>query len=242
MSKIKNNTKKLRTKLRRLDQELNFLRKVSETIISSGYLDDILQLIITMTAAVMNSRICSLMLLNESNDHLEIKATQSLSEDYINKPPVKVGAGISGKAVKTRKPIVVLDVTKSKAYRFPDIAKKEGCKSLLCVPMLIKDRCIGVINSYTSKEHKFTKEEIKLLQTVANQAAVAIENASLLSRALSLENALETRKIVEKAKGLIMKKDNMGEDEAFKSLQRKAMNSRKSMKEIAEMVLVSYNS
>ena len=225
--------------LRQKAKQLEVLSKVSQTIVSNRYLKEILQLIVTMTAQVMNSKICSIMLLDEKRQELPIAATQSLSETYKNKPNLKVGQSISGKVVKKRGPITVLDVTKEPGYMYPEVAKKEGIVSMLSVPMMLKERVIGVINSYTSHKHKFSDEEIKILQAVANQAAVAIENTNLNQKILAAKEALEMRKVVEKAKGILMKELNISEDEAYKKIHKKSMDLRKPMKEVSEAIILS---
>ena len=220
-------------------RQLDLLSKVSRTIVSDYYLKEILQLIVTMTAKVMDSKICSIMLLDEKKEELVSSATQSLSDDYINKPNLKVGQSISGQVVLKKKPITVLNVTKDPGFMYPEIAQKEGIASLLSVPMMIKDRVIGVINSYTTKEHTFNKEEIDILQAVANQAAVTIENTHLNQEIFAARDALETRKIVEKAKGILMKELNISEDEAYKKIHKKSMDIRKTMKDISEAIILS---
>ena len=220
-------------------QQLDLLSEISRTIVSDYYLKEILQLIVTMTAKVMDSKICSIMLLDEKRNELVIAATQSLSDYYVNKPNLKVGQSISGRVVKEKKPITVLDVTKEPGYTYPDIAKKEGIVSLLSTPMMIKDRVIGVINSYTQREHKFSKEEIDIIQTVANQAAVAIENTRLDQEILAAKEALEARKVIEKAKGILMKELGASEDDAYKKIHKKSMDLRKSMREIAEAIILT---
>ncbi|HEY3278296.1 MAG TPA: GAF domain-containing protein [Syntrophorhabdaceae bacterium] len=220
-------------------RQLDLLSEVSRTIVSDYYLKEILQLIVTMTAKVMDSKICSIMLLDEKREELVIAATQSLSQDYVNKPNLKVGQSVSGRIVLEKKPITVLDVTKEKGFMYPDVAKKEGIVSLLSVPMMIKDRVIGVINSYTKSEHSFRKEEIDILQAVANQAAVAIENTHLSQEIFAAREALEARKTIERAKGILMKELGVTEDEAYKKIHKKSMDLRKTMKEIAEAIILT---
>ena len=154
---------------------LEALIKISRTITSDLYLEDILKLIVKVTAEVMKSKIVSLMLLDEKGEKLVIRATQSMSEEYNKKPPLKIGEGIAGKVVQINKPIAVYDVRKEKEYKYKNIAEKEGLCSLLCVPLSVKGKTIGVINCYTSFPHHFTKTEINVLTSVANQAAIAIE-------------------------------------------------------------------
>jgi len=161
--------------MRKKAMQVDTLTRVSRTITSNSYIEEILNLIVTMTAEMMNSKICSIMILDPVKGELQIMATQSLSEAYRRKPNLKVGESISGRVVKERRPIAVLNVAEDPSYSFPKIAKEEGVASLLSVPMMIKNRVIGVINSYTAVEHTFSHEEIHLLSAVANQAAVAIE-------------------------------------------------------------------
>ncbi len=220
-------------------KQLDVLSEISQTIVSNRYLKEILQLIVTMTAQVMNSKICSIMLLDEKKQELVIAASQSLSQEYLNKPNLKVGQSTSGKVVKEKKPITVLDVTKESGYMYPEIAKKEGLVSMLSVPMMIKDRIIGVINSYTSDEHIFSEEEVEILQAIANQAAVAIESTNLTQQILEAKDALETRKLVERAKGILMKQLNLNEEEAHKRIHRTSMDLRKPMRDVAEAIILT---
>ena len=81
------------------------LAKISDVITSDFYLEDILKLIVTVTAEVMGSNICSLMLVDKSKGELVVKATQSVSERYNKKPPIRIGEGIAGIVVKEKKHI-----------------------------------------------------------------------------------------------------------------------------------------
>lgn len=221
-------------------KEVDLFWKISQSLVSRAYLTEILHLIVTMTAEVMQSKICSLMLLDEAKGELSISATQSLSREYVGKPNIRVGESVSGRVVKEKKPIMVRDVTKEKMYSFPEIAKKEGIVSLLSVPMMAGDRAIGVINAYTQEAHDFTELEVKTLQAVANQAAVAIENTKLRAENTAAKQALEERKIVERAKALLMEKDGLKESEAYRLLQRTSRDHRKSMAEVANAILLAY--
>ena len=215
------------------------LYEVSRAITSNRYMEEILFLVVGMTADLMGSKICSLMLLDEEKQELVIKATQSLSEHYRTKLPIKVGESVVGRVVQQKVPLTVRDVTIENGYKYPEIAKAEGLRSLVSVPLMIKNRVIGVLNCYTTTEHEFSEEEIRLLAGVANQAAVAIENTNLLAEKIAAVEALETRKRVERAKGILMKRYSIGENEAYRMLQRQSMDKSHSLKEIAEAVILS---
>jgi len=221
------------------EEQIKALFKISKAIASDLYLEDILRLIVAVTAQLMGSNICSLMLLDEKKKELVIRATQSVSEAYNKKPPLKIGEGIAGRVAKENESIVVKDITKEKEYKNQDIAKKEKLCSLLCVPLSVKGKVIGVINCYTPKPHDFNETEIDVLTSIAHQAAVAIANTELMVKSRVIQEELESRKRIERAKGILMKEENLTEEEAYMRIQKYAMNSRKTMREVAEAIILS---
>jgi two-component system, response regulator PdtaR len=220
-------------------KQINALSKISKAITSELYLEDILRLIVAVTAQVMGSKICSLLLIDEKTNELVIRATQSVSEAYNKKPHLKIGEGIAGKVVLSKKPMVVRDVTKEKEYKYRDIAKKEGLRSLLCVPLVVKNKTIGVINCYTNTPYVFTANEIEVLISIANQAALAIENTELMVRSRVIQEELESRKKIERAKGILMREEKLTEEQAYLKIQRYSMDNRKTMREIAEAIILA---
>ncbi|OGS27575.1 MAG: histidine kinase [Elusimicrobia bacterium RIFOXYB2_FULL_48_7] len=218
---------------------LEAVSKVSKAITSDQYLEDILKLIVTVTAQVMKSEVCSIMLIDEQKGTLDIKTTQSMSDDYKLKGSLKIGEGIAGKVAQENRPMVIHNVQEQPEYKFKNVAKKIGLKSLLSVPMSVKGKVIGVLNVYTSFFHKFSESEINTINTVANQAAVVIENSSLLVMSRVLKEELETRKLVERAKGIIMKTTGLSEEDAFRKLQKKSMDARKPLRVVAEAVILA---
>jgi len=215
------------------------LSEISQAISSDQYLDDILSLIVTVTANVMDSKICSLWILDEKEKVLKIRATQAISEEYLKERRLKLGEGVVGHVAREKKPLAILDVLKEPLYKEKDLARKEGLVSMLSVPMTVKDKVIGVINCYTSYPHEFTETERAVLTSVANQAAVCIENTELMVKTRVIQEELETRKLVERAKGMLMKHHGLSEEEAFKRIRKASMDSRKTMRQIAEAILLT---
>jgi len=227
-------------KLENAKDIIGALSKISEAVTSDLYLEDILKLIVTVTAEVLGSKICSLMLLDPKSKELVIKATQSMSREYINKNPLKLGEGVAGKVAQENKPMVIYNILEDKNYKYREIAGREGLVSLLCVPLHVKGKVIGALTVYTSELHRFSDYEVNILKTVADQAAIVIENYRLVVETKVIREELETRKMVEKAKGILMKENGLTEEGAFRKIQKFAMDNRKPMREVAEAIVLSY--
>jgi two-component system, response regulator PdtaR len=220
-------------------RQIEALAKIANLITSGLYLEELLRLVVHVTAEVMNSKISSLMLLDSEKKELVVRATQSISDDYNKKPNMKPGEGIAGIVAAENKAIVVADVREDARYLNRDIAKKLCLVSLASVPLAVKGKVIGVLNCYTSKKHIFTKHELDVLTALANQAAIAIENAELDVRARAAEEALTTRKLIERAKEILAQEANMLPSEAYRLIQKQSMDSRKSMRDIAEAIILA---
>lgn len=218
--------------------KLTAIRKISEVVVSDLVLQDILSLIVKVTAKIMHSEICSLMLIDEEKQELVLKATQSMDKAYNSKPPIKLGTGIAGKVAVEKKPRQVRDVMNNKEYLNKDIAQKCGLRSLLCTPLCAHGKVIGVINNYTTIAHVFSKSEIDTLVSISSQAGLVINNYSLQSQVDKAKEELETRKMIEKAKWILVKQKNINENDALKMLQAESMNKRKPLKEIAAAVIM----
>lgn len=166
---------------------LSTVAEVSRTITSNLYLEEILQLAVAATAQTMNFKIVALRLVDEDKRQLVVKAVHATSKEYARRPPLHVGEGLAGRAAETGKVITVLDVKKSTDYKFADIAQEQNLTSLVCVPLKVRDRVIGVVNCYTERPHEFTENEVAVLMTLGNQIAVAIENAKLMVKGALLQ-------------------------------------------------------
>lgn len=221
------------------ERHIEALTRISGAITSDRYIGDILRLIVTVTAEAMRSKICSLWLLDEREEILTLRATQSISEDYLKERSLKIGEGIVGMVALTRKSCSVIDVLRDPSYKEKELAKKEGLVSMLSVPMVVKDRLLGVVNCYTAHSHEFTETEKNVLITVANDAAVAIENTELMVKSKVIQEELEARKLIERAKDVLMTRRGLSGQEAFRWIQKRSMDVRKSMREVAEAVMLT---
>jgi two-component sensor histidine kinase len=135
----------------------------------------------------MSFKICALMLLDEDKQELVIKATQSKSREYAKKANIKLGESVAGRALAEGRTITVYDLKHSEEYAAPDLARREGLSSLAAIPLLVKNKRIGVLNCYTEKPHHFTDDEISVLSALGSHAAIAIEHAKLMVKSAIIQ-------------------------------------------------------
>ena len=224
------------------DKYIKALMDISRAINSDLYLEEILKLIVMVTAKVTGVEICSLWLIeeNENPPRLRLKATQTIEPAYVKDRVLNINEGVVGHVASEKQPLIVRDVLTEPRFKEKEMARSLGLKSLASVPLLLRDeRIIGVLNCFTAEPHDFTDTEVNLITTVANQAAVAISNSELIIKTKVIQEELETRKLVERAKEVLMHRSGMDADEAYRRIQKKSMDSRKSMRSIAEAILLS---
>lgn len=224
------------------DKYIKALTQISNAITSDQFLEDILKLIVMVTAKVTGVEICSLWLLEEGEKGkiARLKATQAIDPEYVKDRVLSLNEGVVGYVASTNKPLVIEDVSKEPRFKEKEMARKLGLVSMLGVPLHIKeDNVIGVLDCFTVKPYRFSETEVSLVTMVANQAAIAIENTQLMVRTKIIEEELEKRKMIDRAKEILMSKKGLSAEMAFRWIQRKSMDTRKSMKEIAEAIIIS---
>jgi len=161
---------------------LGALSEVSKIISTSPYVEEILQLLVNFTAQQFKYHVCTVRLLDESRQELVLRATQATAKAYQRKRAIKLGESIAGKVIVENRPIVVTDVLTEEDYIGHDLAAEQGLRSMICIPLTIQDRAVGVLSCYTSEIHTFSPDEVRALETLAKQAAVSIEHAKLQVR------------------------------------------------------------
>jgi len=109
----------------------------------------------------------------------------------------------------------------------------------LSVPLISRDNVMGALNIQPRQQQPFSDEEIGFVKAVAGQAAIAIDNARLMNETLDMKRTLETRKIVERAKGILQHKHSLTEEEAYLRLRNESRRLRRPMRDLAEAVILS---
>ncbi len=218
------------------------IMEISQVIISDHYLEDILKLIVMVTARVTGVEICSLWLIEQTKDEkiIRLKSTQAIDKEYVKDRILRMNEGVVGFVASQQRHLIVENVLEEPLFKEKEMAKKLGLISMVGVPMKVgTDNVIGVLNCFTDKPHDFPQSEINLITTVANQSALVIHNTKLAMDARVIREELRIRKLVEKAKEIVTSRRNISADEAFRWIQKKSMDSRRSMSDIAEAIILS---
>jgi signal transduction histidine kinase len=166
------------------------LASVSRTINSTLNLDEALRVITREACELMHVRMCSLMLLDESREWLDLRASYGAGAAYINKPRLNIGESLLGVVVRRKKPLQIANVQASARYQNVEVARSEGLISLLSVPLIFSGHAIGTLSVYTVRPYNFSNEEIRILSALAELSAIAIEKARLYERIVDVEEQL----------------------------------------------------
>lgn len=176
--------------LDRQKQALRTLIEVGQEIAASLEPDEVLRRVTRQAARLMRAKICSVMLIDEVEHTLRLRATYGASRTYTQRPPLDIQASLIGEVARTSTPIAVADVREHPHYQLVEMARAEGLCSLLAVPLKTLTRIIGVLCVYTAERRRFRQEEVEFLLALAAHSATAIENARLYQAMLDTQEQL----------------------------------------------------
>jgi signal transduction protein with GAF and PtsI domain len=163
--------------------ELNLLKgllEISKAVNSALDVKKVLHLLVKTATTALDIKAAAVRLLDEKRQKMELVASYGLSDRYINKGPVGTDKSLTeammGKAVS------IYDVAQDPHATYPKEAAEEGIKSILSVPINLKGNVIGVLRIYTSAPRDFSDDEITFISSLAEQTALAMENARLYQK------------------------------------------------------------
>lgn len=172
---------------------------------------------------------------------LILSASKKSHKNLVGKIAMKRGEGITGWVAEHRKTVVLKKLAyKDKRFKAFEELPEDRYEAFLSVPIVDKEGVVGVVNLQNKDAYNFTKEEVELVETIVKIIASAFESVFLQRQVDNLQAKLSERKIVEKAKGLLMKKDKLTEKKAYDIIRLEAMKKRKTMKEIADAIILIY--
>ena len=155
------------------------LHQAALTISSSLELEEVLQRTVRSITEAMQVKACVLRLLDPRTRQLQLSAFYGLSSGYLSKGPVELAHSPIDSAALRGQPVIIPDVRVDNRFQYQEAARNEGIVSVLCVPLEVHGKAIGVLRVYTGEEQAFHEDDVHFLTVLASLAALAIENANL---------------------------------------------------------------
>jgi uroporphyrinogen-III synthase len=218
------------------DPALSILHEIGSRMAAASPLCEVLDRIIDFAASVARFDSCFIFVLE--GDELVLRASKNPHPDEVGHLTLRLGEGITGWVAKHRQPVAIArNAFQDPRFQFFNELPEDRYESFLSVPLLSRGRLVGVINLQNREPHAYSKLEIRLISTIGFLVGAEIEMARLEDKSSELTEELETRKIVERAKGILQRETRLSEEEAYLALRRQSRQQRKTMKEVAERIV-----
>ena len=229
------------------NSQLDLLHRISGIVSSELSLDEMLGEVLGLTVQVTACDACLVYLIEKDTDEVVLQASQVPHAEELGSLRMKVGEGVTG-WVAEHKSVVVLSENASADVRFKRFSRliEDTYEAFLSVPLISGGEVIGVINVHHRQRHQHSPEEVSLVTFVGEQMGNAIARAKLMEEVQKLaeeaeeaRRELETRKVVERAKGILQKNHGLTEEEAYLRLRGESRRMRRPMKELAEAIILA---
>jgi uroporphyrinogen-III synthase len=229
------------------NDQVSLLHRISGIISSELSLDEQLGEIIGLTAQVTGCDACLVYLIETETHEIVLRASQVPHARDLGTLRMKIGEGVTGWVAEHKSVVALSENAGSdrRFKRFPALIE-DTYDAFLSVPLLNKGDVIGVINVHHRQIHEHTPGEISLLTFVGEQMGAAIsksiledQNESLRRETEEMRLQLETRKLVERAKGILQSRHNLTEEEAYLRLRNESRRLRRPMKDLAEAIILA---
>jgi uroporphyrinogen-III synthase len=221
--------------------------RISGIVSSDLSVDEILGEVISLTVEATACDACLVYLIDRESNEMVLRASQLPHSGDLGKLRIQAGEGITG-WVAEHKSIVALPhhaFSDPRFKRFQALVE-DTYEAFLSVPLICGGEVIGVVNVHHREPHRHTGEEVNMLVFIGEQLGVAIskslleqQNARLLEETEEIRRELATRKVVERAKGILQQKYHLSEEDAYFRLRNQSRRMRRPMKELAEAIILS---
>jgi uroporphyrinogen-III synthase len=220
------------------DPALSILHEIGSRMAAASPLREVLDRIIDFAGSVARFDSCLIFVLEE--DELVLRASKNPHPEEVGQLSLRLGQGITGWVAKHHQPVAIArNAFQDPRFQFFNELPEDRYESFLSVPLLSRGRTVGVINLQNREPHTYSKTEIRLISTIGFLVGAEIEMARLEEKSSQLSEELETRKVVERAKGILQRESRLSEEEAYLTLRRQSRQQRKSMKELAEGIIAA---
>lgn len=216
----------------------DFLHEISSRIATADSFHLVLNRIVDFVSTLIPCDSCFIYVLEQ--DKLVLRASKNPHADVVDRLGVHIGQGITGWVAQHREPVAIAsNAANDPRFQVFRNLPEDHFEAILCVPILCASKIVGVITLQHRQPYDHQQQQVRLLSMIGFLVGAEIERARLADENLELSDRLETRIAVEKAKGILQRDLAISESEAYRMMQRESRQRRKSMREIAEAVLLS---
>ena len=217
---------------------VDFLHEIGSRMAASDPLHTVLNRIVEFASAVISCDSCFVYVLE--GDQLVLRASKNPHADVVDHLGIWLGQGITGWVGWHREPVAIpaRALQDPRFKRFPNLPE-DSFEAFLSVPILCRGKLVGVINMQHRTPYFHTENEVRLLTMVGYLVGAELERARLETENLQLSDRLESRKHIERAKGVLQRDLGLDEEAAYRAMQRESRQRRKSMREIAEAIILN---
>ena len=229
------------------DTHLSVLHRISSIVSSDLSLDEILGEVIGLTVQATGCDACLVYLIDHASNEVVLRASQVPHALDLENLRIKVGEGVTG-WVAEHKSVVALSSNAKSDARFKRFQRlvEDTYEAFLSVPLVSGGDLIGVVNVHHRQPHEHSREETGILVFIGEQLGVRIsksmleqENARLIEETHEMKRELKTRKLMERAKGILQQKHGISEEDAYLRLRNQSRRLRRPMKELAEAIILA---
>jgi signal transduction protein with GAF and PtsI domain len=219
------------------DIDIDFLHDISSRMAAADPLHEVLAQIVEFASALVKCDSCFVYVVED--DELVLRASKNPHAEVVDRLKLKIGQGITGWVAEHREPVAVSNnAYQDVRFKLFNELPEDRYEGFLSVPILSRGRAVGVINVQHRQPHTYTRRQIRTISTIGFLVGAEIEVARLESANSQLIQQLETRKLLERAKGILQRDLKIDEEQAYLALQRQSRQKRRSLKEIAEAVVL----
>lgn len=218
-------------------EEIDFLHEIGSRMAASDPLHALLERIVEFASSVVQCDSCFIYVLEK--EELVLRASKNPHADIVDRLNLQVGQGITGWVAAHKQPVVIArDAAHDPRFKMFHELPEDNFEAFLSIPITGRGKLVGVINLQHRQPHEFTHREVQLMSTIGFLVGAEVELARLENENIQLAGQLQTRKILERAKGILQRDLKVSEEEAYLMLQKQSRQRRKSMREIAEAVIL----
>jgi uroporphyrinogen-III synthase len=218
--------------------QINFLHEISSRIAAADSLHLVLDRIVSFISSMIPCDSCFIYVLEGEN--LVMRASKNPHADLVDHMDIQIGQGVTGWVAKYQQPVAIASGASNdpRFIAFKNLPE-DHFEAMLCTPIMCAGRVVGVITLQHRLNYVHTTNEVRLLSTLGHLVGAEIERARLETENSQLATRLETRKAVDRAKSVLQRDLSISEDEAYQMMHRESRQRRKSMREIADAILLS---